>query len=135
MKKFLLLTSILLTISVQAQDIKPSFSKNTAKTEQLKAETLKAIEDVVKYNAKVIGYAKFCKLNEAKSKSILNYFNNLMGTMNLIDDDAKKLETTFIDTARDSSQGKNLPQGFNCQSFSQTFDGIYSYIQTGQKAN
>lgn len=112
-----------------AKDNIPDFKKN----EQVQEQTLQSIKEIVIFNASIIGYSKFCKSGDDKAKSVLAHFNNIMRTLNLNEDDSKKLENDFIRVMEEAASGKNLPNGFQCSIFNNNFNEIYNYIQTGKK--
>lgn len=125
----LLIISGLYISTGHTQTIQPDFSKKSEQDEKLKAQTLEAIKSVVVLNGKILGLANFCKLDKGKSKSVVSYFNNVMGSVGLTTEDAKLMEKEFSIALKNATDGKDLPSGFNCKDYSKTFDEIYNKTQ------
>lgn len=100
-------------------------NKETHKIELQKKEALTSIILIGNYNAKILGFAKYCKLPDSQISTINNFFESQINEIRLTEQDKSKLQATFKKTFTESSQGLKKPTNFNCESFKSAFDDIY----------
>lgn len=100
-----------------------------SKQEIEKQKFLSQINQVVVYNASLLGYAKYCHFDNSKINLVQSQFLSVIEQIGLKSSDYQAVQQQFNSIINDVST--NGLTNNNCQQFSIDFEKIYQAIKTG----